>query len=372
MPVLSSDIANVLDAERDQALRLADRALDLTPVHITDVLPPEARCKRGDYYSNGEYWWPDPDQPDGLPYIRRDGYENPDSFKTHRRSMRAVAGASAALTMGYRLTGKTDYANAALRWLHEFFVAPATRMNPHLCYAQAVPGRATGRSYGVIDTRVLIEVPQLVKVLQESPGATPETIDGIKGWFAQYLYWLRTHSHGRQEARNLNNHATCYTVQLSAYATFVGDERWVDRCRRWYRRVLLPSQMANDGSCPKELARTRPYSYSIFNLEQMVMLCHLLSAPGNDLWSFELPDGRGVKRGLDFLYGYLADKRTWCYGEDAENIADRLPHRMAWMLMAARTLGDDRWAQLWHRLPSVEDDHLLADQHTCRYAALWL
>ncbi len=374
---LLHDHPQVIAAERDQAIRLADRAMKKSPVHITDTTPPELQCVSGDYYSNGEYWWPDPDQPDGLPFMRRDGYENPNSFKSHRRIMRQMIGAASALTAAYRLTEQADYATAALTWLHEFFVDPKTRMNPHMCYAQAVPGRATGRSFGLIDTRVLIETPRLVGILQTTPNASRETIDGIKNWFAEYLQWLRTHPHGRQESRNRNNHATCYTLQLSMYAALVGDTRCVSRCRRWFRRVLLPDQMADDGSFPKETGRTRPYSYSIFNLEQMVLLCQMLSEPchsepGSDLWSFELPDGRSIRRGLDFLYPYLDDKKTWPFGNDAENTDDRLPRRMAWMLMAAQATGDERWEKLWHRLPAVEDDHLLTDQHTCRYASLWL
>lgn len=367
-----------LQADREQTLRLAERALRVPQSHIPDVLPPEPLCKRGDYYSNGEYWWPDPSTTDGLPHIRRDGYENPDTFKQHRVILRHMAGACAAMTAAYQITGRVEFANKAWQWLHAFFVQPETRMNPHMTFAQAVPGRSTGRSFGIIDTRSLLEIPQMLGVLEHATlepaleAHKDATLYTIKQWFLQYMHWLQTHPYGLQEKRNLNNHATCYAVQVSTFARFTNDQKTLSRERRWFKRVLLPAQMASDGSFPKEIARTRPYSYSIFNMEQMVMLCHLLSEPDDDLWRFELPDGRGVKRGLDYLFGYLDDRDSWPFEHDVEGTGLKLPMRMTWMLLVAEATGQQRWADLWQKLPAVDDEQLLTNQHTCRYASLWL
>ena len=42
-----------------------------------------------DFFSEGDYWWPDPKNPDG-PYIQRDGMTNPDNFVEHRQRDDAV------------------------------------------------------------------------------------------------------------------------------------------------------------------------------------------------------------------------------------------------------------------------------------------
>src|SRR5258705_6773327 len=42
--------------------------------------------------------------------------------------------------------------------LRAWFVDDATRMSPHLLYAQAIKGRFTGRGTGIIDTLHLVEV----------------------------------------------------------------------------------------------------------------------------------------------------------------------------------------------------------------------
>ncbi len=57
----------------------ADKVLYEKPITITNF-----RCDRSaggihDFYSEGDYWWPDPENPDG-PYIQRDGMSNPGNF----------------------------------------------------------------------------------------------------------------------------------------------------------------------------------------------------------------------------------------------------------------------------------------------------
>jgi len=43
------------------------------------------------------------------------------------------------------------------------------------------------------------------------------------------------------------------------------------------------------GAFRLELARTKPYAHSIFQLDNMVTLCDVLSARSDDLWKFEFP-----------------------------------------------------------------------------------
>lgn len=62
-----------------------------------------------DFYSNGDYWWPNPEAADGLSYVRRDGELNPDAFLEHRRLMRAMRTAVSVLAAAYKLTGDKSY-----------------------------------------------------------------------------------------------------------------------------------------------------------------------------------------------------------------------------------------------------------------------
>src|SRR5262249_4287316 len=116
-----------------------------------------------DYVSFAPYFWPNPDTPDGLPYVRRDGRHNDELVRQgDREHFGAVKHAVYALALGYYFTGDAKYAEHAAVLLRAWFLDARTRMNPHLNHAQAVPGGATGRPAGLIEFR---DMPQLVDAL---------------------------------------------------------------------------------------------------------------------------------------------------------------------------------------------------------------
>ena len=99
----------------------------------------------------------------------------------------------------------------------------------------------------------------------------------IKLWFSNYLNWITTHEYGIAERDNGNNHSVCWTMQVAAFADLIKDTKTMDFCRNFYKTTLLPNQMEKDGSFPLELKRTKPYGYSLFNLDAMTSICQILS-----------------------------------------------------------------------------------------------
>ncbi|NBY42819.1 MAG: alginate lyase, partial [Verrucomicrobia bacterium] len=100
-PAASKVEVNVGEHDRARILKLADAALNQTPLTITSDVAKYSPGTPNDFYSNGDYWWPDPKKPDGLPYIQRDGETNPDNFVAHRLAMRTTKDAVAALAAAY-------------------------------------------------------------------------------------------------------------------------------------------------------------------------------------------------------------------------------------------------------------------------------
>ena len=335
--------------------RKAEEALALSPMHITDHIAPLSEGGPHDYHSNGDYWWPDPTKPDGLPYIQRDGQTNPNNFTQHRTTLRAMRTAVANLAMGYKLFGEEKYAAHAVRILKEFFLDEETYMAPHLLYTQAVPGRCSGRAIGVIDTLHLTEVPAAIDALRSSPAMTEEIYDGLQKWFADYLLWMNTHPYGTTERDYFNNHAICWHVQAASFARFTKNEEILDACRERYKEVLLPRQMREDGAFTDELKRTKPYGYSIFVLDNLVVLAWLLSDETHDLWHFTLEDGRGVEKGLAFLLPYLQNKDSWFLPPDVEH-HESWPARAPFMVLAGLVSGDEQWKTLFDSLPEESFD----------------
>ena len=85
----------------------------------------------------------------------------------------------------------------------------------------------------------------------------------------------------------------------------------MDWCRNRYKTVLIPTQQAPDGSFPQELARTKPYGYSLFNLDAMAILVQTLTTIEDDLWTWQMPDGRGMAKAMEWMVPFIADKKGW-------------------------------------------------------------
>lgn len=363
------DIMGIID--KDRILKNADEALDVKPRFITHYPVPMSEGGVHDYYSNGDYWWPNPDTPDGLPYIRRDGESNPASFMHHRNILREMRTNVAHLAAAYTVTGDEKYARKAAEFLKGFFIDKDTKMNPNLLYSQAIPGICPGRGIGVIDTLHLVEVPVAVSALGSSSYITEHLLNGLKEWFAEYLEWMTTHKYGIDEMNENNNHSICWHVQAASFALFTSNMEIAEFCREQYKNVLLLGQMGPDGSFPAELARTKPYGYSIFVLDNLITLCHMLSTRENNLWQFELMDGRGVKKGMEFLYPYLVNKSSWPYKKDIQHFED-WPVAMASFLFAGIGLKERKYIELWKRLEQAPANKEIRRNMNIRQPLLWL
>lgn len=338
-----------LPVERERLLRQAEQAMERPIPHITDTVAPLSEGTIHDFYSNGDYWWPDPTKPDGLPYIQRDGETNPENFIAHRLAMRQMRTDVVSLSIAYSLSGDERYAQHGVKMLREFFLDEQTKMNPHLNYAQALPGICPGRGIGIIDTLHLVEVPYAIERLKSSPAMTQQCYLGLKDWFAKYLGWMLTSVNGMQEMNASNNHGVCFFVQAAAFSLFTDNVLIAGFCREHYKKVLL-KQMDSDGSFPRELARTKPYNYSIFVVDNMVTLCQLLSTPEDDLWSYQDENGSCISKGLDFITPYLLDKNSWPFRKDVMYFDD-FPARSSFMVFAGCTLGRPELLELYQRLP---------------------
>lgn len=358
--------------DRERILKLAESYLTIKPISLSDYpAPADSGAGPGDFYSMGDYWWPNPNTPDGLPYVQRDGQSNPANFSVHRLLVRQLRDAVAALAAGYGITADPRYAQKAVELLNTFFVNEHSRMNPHLLYAQAIPGISKGRGIGIIDTLHLAEVPLAVEALKNSKAMTPEVLAGLKQWFADYTEWMTTHPNGLQEMNAANNHSVAFLVQLAAFARFTEDKEKLQLARERFKKIILPSQMDLDGSFPAELARTKPYGYSIFQLDNMALLCLLLSTEQDNLWDYTLPDGRGMKKAMSFLVDYLKDKSAWPYPPDIEHF-EQWPVRQPCLLLAGYALNRPDYLTLFQTLNPDPADMEVRRNMAVTQPLLWL
>ncbi len=351
-PAQAAEKFDLAAIERPRVLQAAGRYLNEGPVTVTASSSPRSAGGKHDFFSEGDYWWPDPKNPGG-PYIQRDGMTNPDNFVEHRRAMIRLSLIVPALAAAYKITKDRKYSSHAARHLRAWFIDGATRMNPNLQYAQAIHGRFTGRGIGIIDTLHLVEVARAAWQID----LPPADLSGVRKWFAAYVEWMTTHPYGLAERDAKNNHGTCWATQVAAFSQLTGDSGRMDYCRNRYQTVLIPNQEAENGSFPLELRRTKPYGYSLFNLDAMAILVQTLTAMDGGLWKWHLPDGCGMAKAMAYMYPYILDKKKWPLPPDVMYDKE-WPVRQPSLLFAGLALDRPEYLALWRKLdpdPTVEE-----------------
>lgn len=323
----------------------ADKVLYEAPQTITVFVCSRSAGGIHDFYSEGDYWWPDPANPDG-PYIQHDGMTNPDNFVDHRKAMIRFSQIVGTLVSAYKVTGDEKYVRQAFIHIKAWFVDPVTRMNPALLYSQAIKGRYTGRGIGIIDTIQLMEVAQSILVMQNAKCVDIQLLEAVKNWFSDYLAWLTTHQYGKDEMNAKNNHGTCWVMQAASFAKLTGNKDIIDFCRTRYKEVLLPEQMGTDGSFPQEIRRTKPYGYSLFNLDAMTMVCLILSDKQHDLWNYTTVEGKSLRKGIEFLFPFVSDKDKWPYNHDVM-YWNEWPVAHPFLLFGADKFNMEPWFKTW-------------------------
>ena len=335
-----------------QLERDATEALSAEPFSVINKAPTPPSGDKHDYMSQAPYFWPNPDTTDGLPYIRRDGERNPEINRiSDHRSLDQMAETVETLALGYYLKGNEAYAEKATQLLRAWFFEPATRMNPNLQYAQAVPGVNNGRGIGIIESRALTRVVDSVGLLAGSKAWTKGDQRKIEQWFAHYLKWMQESKNGRDECAAKNNHGTYWDVQAASFALFLDKKHIARDILNTAKQKRIALQIAPDGRQPLELVRTRAWSYSVGNLSGLMLLARLGEDVGVDLWRFQTPDGRSISRALDFLAPFCFGEKKWPY-QQMGGWPPQMLHPL--LRQAALKLADPKYAEWAKNLPAIE------------------
>jgi hypothetical protein len=295
-----------------------------------------------DYVSYARYWWPNPETKDGLPYIRRDGRTNEELLaKGDRQTIGKLYDDVETLALAGYLLNDDRYAEHAALLVRTWFLNPATRMNPHVRYSQAVPGRTDGRGAGIIDTRHFIRVLEAVALLNRTSPWTEQDQTALVAWMKEYLHWLTHDTLGLDEASEKNNHGTWYDAQVAAIAMFVGERELARQIVEQAKTKRIARCFNPDGSQPQEERRTKGLHYSVFNMSAMAVLARIGEQLDVDLWHFETDDGRSLRRGLDYVMPYLTGAKEWPHEQIEEMSVS--PNDMGLFYLAALRYGEPKY-----------------------------
>jgi hypothetical protein len=306
-----------------QVQREAKKLLNQKPFTIVNKTILPASGNPHDYFSFAPYWWPNPDTADGMPWIQLDGKINPASRDSlsDKVAFNGLVNATQTLSEAYFFSGKKVYAHKAAELLRVWFLAEDTKMNPHLNYAQAIPGAFDGRDIGIIDSRLLYRVVDSIELIAASGALTKTELAGLRQWFSDYVDWLVKSPLGIGESKKKNNHGTFYDLQVVAFARFSGRDD-VARAAIVKTQARLVQQIDAQGQQPLELERTRPFHYSVFNLQAFFAVAKMAQDLGIDLWRYPTAADARVKVAMEYLLKRMQRETFWGGTEEPEIAQD--------------------------------------------------
>lgn len=294
-------------------VKKANSALNQPLLSVMDKTLLSASGDKHDYYSFPPYWWPDPTKKDGLPYIRKDGQFNPDanSDATDKKRLVRMSNNVYTLSLAWYFTQDKRYAEKAADQLKTWFLMPDTRMNPNLAYAHATAGINDGRGSGIIDSRALVKVVDAIALLRPSGCIDDSEYKQLQQWFGDFYTWMVTHPNGRKEESAQNNHGTWYDLQAATFALFSDHTEGAKKRLNITKNRRISHQFDANGQQTQELARTRSWHYSNFNLEAYSQLAKLGEKVDIDIWGHQGDDPNRLKEGYLYIANFVNSSTLW-------------------------------------------------------------
>ena len=307
-------------AIRPRILKAAAAALRQPPMTITAFPAKLSQGGPNDFYSNGDYWWPDPRKPDGLPYIQHDGQSNPGNFSQHRLAMRTVrdcrgrarppptsSPATIATRQGGRVAPRLLPRSQDADESHSIMPRPSPACRP---------AAATASSTGCTSSRS--RWPS--GALEKSKAFPPAMGADLRQWFGELAEWMTTSKNGQEEGRAKNNHAVAFYLQARRLCRLQRRRNaGLAECRRQFKEVFVAEadggrRQLPGGTGPHEALRlldfpTRQHGHAVPGaVGPRRRLCGR-SKPRTDA---------SIRKAVAYLYPYLADKSKWTRKPDVQ------------------------------------------------------
>jgi 1,2-phenylacetyl-CoA epoxidase PaaB subunit len=339
-------------------LAKARGALKRGPYSVTEkkYLPPSG--DKHDFLAYMAYSWPNPDSEDGLPWIVRDGYTNPDAAKDWVR-MQAMARDAQILTLAYYFYGDERFAKHAALLLRTWFVDKAARMNPNSNYGKITPGVHEGgypvAGFGYISRKIY----DAAGILESSPSWTDEDKKALRQWTRDFMKWVETSEYGEKERKRNNNHGTFYDMNMAVQAMYVEDMQKARETIKSYIEKRFSIQFQPDGTQYYEMKRANNYDYHRCNLMIAFDIAQLADHFQDiDLWNYKTAEGASLRKCTEFLAPFFTGLKKWPYfaGDKFE-----IPGIPLWRLLRRAALGfkDYSFEYAADQVPGLNDLYLI-------------
>lgn len=342
--IASKQLSPAAQRTYTELLRNADNTIgrSLESVTLKRLTPPSGN--KHDYMSISRYWWPTSREGDGTPWVKKDGQTNPttQSDDVDRQRLGRLIRTVNTLSLAYYFSNNETYAQKAISFISTWFLDEKTKMNPHLTYAQMVPGNPNSRSSGILDGRGigthLLDSLVLISTSTHWSDAQQQNIDQ---WLTDYLSWLTESQLGRSAMKKANNHGSWYRYHVAAVAWYLNDMPTVNKMIEATKKSIF-FQIDGQGKQKHELNRTRSYFYSYFNLDAQTRIAIIANKLGIDLWRYKSPAGTQLLTAIDHMAKYSDGTVKWPYKTKGAEIA----LMQSIFLRAEVALNDGRYKRL--------------------------
>lgn len=321
-------------------LTQAENILEMDLVSVTFKTVPSPAPSLNDYVSTAPYWWPDPAQADGLPFIWQDGVRNPMADEFDRPRLAALRSRLEILSLAYYLSLDDRFAEKAMEYIVTWFIDPETRMNPNLRYAQGIMGHVDGRPIGIIDGNDFIYILDSISLIQSYDGWTELYHDRLYNWFEELYTWVATGYFGVLQSQANNNLGSWYDTQIAAYAHFLQDHTALDTLITKYPEKRLNPHINEHGIQIREINRSLSLHYSVFNLEAITISAKISESHSYNIWRYGRHSESDILLAINYLIPYLTNEKQWI----RQQTSDFNPCRAIPMLdRASNYTGDSKY-----------------------------
>ncbi len=264
-----------------------------------------------DYSSIGRYYWPHGDDPTRLPWQHRDGAFCRYSVQAGDFPGWLDMGLSVeTLGMAWYFTGREAYAIKALEWFRAWFQTPQTRLNPNFNHAGSAPGFHHGGGIGLIEAvEPLTWLLNGAGVLIHSPYWQPRDTDSLHEWLHSFYQWIRHDPSPQRAFKNAANIGVWSEALKACIGLFLGDTDTVAEELATSIPPRVTTQIAPDGSQPRELRRTLAFHYSTYHLEAIMRCVELAGYADVNLTAIDHPVQKAIRQALL----YLCQQKPWPY-----------------------------------------------------------
>lgn len=312
------------DAPEDVLAFLKEKADEYLSAPQLSVTERRLKAPSGDprdYTSFGPYWWPNPNTENHLPYVKKDGYVNPESRDENNFFLLSTKLQILSLAEFYFGSGK--YAKCAEKQLYVWFIDEKLKINPHARFAQAIPGIFEGRGIGLIDFRHNIEILDSVNLLKWLGLLSEEVYLGIRKWFSEFTDWILSSEIGISADNQPNNHGSWFDAHVLALSIFLDRKNLTKRIIRTSFEMRQLKQFGPDGEQPMELRRASAVGYSLFNLSASLLIAKIAKKYGD----LRYTETEILKKGAEYIARFDGRLEEFPYSKThADEGFKRLPY----------------------------------------------